>query len=112
MKAPENLNDFKSLIQGMNHRERFVFESANYLKTKYEDSTLKIEVYHTYLRETKNQDRNVTIHLVDFDGKPLMKKAKLLRLWSNDFYEKVFAMLAKESEIDSNKVSNLIEVSE
>lgn len=112
MKAPENLFDLKSLIQGMKHRERFVFESADYLKTKYEDSTLKIEIYHTYLRETKNQDRNVTVHLVDYDGKPLMKKAKLLRLWNDEFYSRVFAMLAKESETNSNKVSKLIELSE
>jgi len=32
---------------------------------------------------------------VDFEGTPLNKKAKLLRLWNADFYKTVYAMLAR-----------------
>lgn len=99
MQKPESLESFIELIKGMKHRERFVFPANSLLKEKYQNKSLSIEIYHTVLFETKLQDRNITIHLVDFEGTPLNKKAKLLRLWNADFYKTVYAMLARGEAI-------------
>jgi hypothetical protein len=97
MKKPASLNEFIQLVNGMNHRERYVFTAHSYLEKKYEQKNLSIEIYHTILFETKLQDRNITVHLVDFEGTPINKKARLLRLWNGEFYKLVYNMLAGES---------------
>ena len=105
MKKPENLESFVSLINGMVHRERFVFPANNALNTKYE-GTCFVEVYNTILLESKNLDRNITIHLVNTSGEILNKKAKLHRLWNMDFFKTVYSMFKTE------KVVELLELSE
>lgn len=102
MKKPASLSEFKSLIDSMEHRERFVFQAKKEVAKRYEQKEAFIEVYNTTLWESKNQDRNITVFLVDFEGTPLVKKAKLHRLWNNDFYLKTYNILAGETE------SNLI----
>lgn len=96
MQKPASLNEFIQVVNGMNHRERYVFPAHSYLEKKFGQKNLSIEIYHTILFETKLQDRNVTIHLVDFEGTPINKKARLLRLWNVDFYKSVYAMLSGE----------------
>lgn len=96
MQKPASLESFIELIQGMKHRERFVFPAHSYLEKKFNQKDLSIEIYHTILFETKLQDRNITIHLVDFEGTPINKKARLLRLWNLDFYKLVYNMFSGE----------------
>jgi hypothetical protein len=96
MKKPLNLESFIELINSMDHRERFVFKANNSVCQKYGENHLFIEVYNTILFESKNLDRNITVHLCLSDGKPISKKAKLHRLWNKEFYSKVFNNIASE----------------
>ena len=96
MKRPENLESFIELINSMNHRERFVFEANNALKRKYNENFLSIEIYNTILFEIEGQPRNITIHLVTLDGSPISKKAKMYKLWNNEFYQTVYSMFSTE----------------
>jgi hypothetical protein len=102
MQKPASLSEFKNLIDGMQHRERFVFPCYARIANKYDQKVVFIEVYNTILWESRNHDRNITVHLVDLDGNALNKKAKLHRLWNEEFYKRVYVMIA-----DSNE-SNLI----
>lgn len=92
MKKSSNINEFANLIDSMKHRERFVFTANNALKNKY-GKDCNIEIYNTILFESRNLDRNITIHLVDEFGDVLMKKAKLYRLWNPDFFNLVYGMI-------------------
>lgn len=112
MQKPENLESFIELINGMKHRERFVFPAHSYLEKKFEQKNLSIEIYHTVLFETKLQDRNITIHLVDFEGTPINKKARLLRLWNLDFYKSVYAMFSGEAIQETSPEREVLELPE
>lgn len=96
MKKPVNLETFIEVIDGMMHRERFVFEANDKLKSKYNETYLYIEIYNTVLFENIGQPRNITVHLVGIDGKPINKKAKLHKLWNKEFYQTVYSMFASE----------------
>lgn len=99
MKTPKNLNEFIDLVDGMHHRERFVFPANNAINNKY-DCTGFVEIYNTVLFESRNLDRNITIHLVDSSGEVLNKKAKLHRLWNQEFFKTVYSMfMAEKSEV-------------
>jgi hypothetical protein len=96
MRKPVNLDAFIELVNSMDHRERFVFEANNSLKSKYNETYLYIEIYNTVLYEKEMHPRNITIHLVSLDGKPIIKKAKMHKLWNKDFYQTVYSMFASE----------------
>lgn len=97
MKKPENLNAFVELVNSMQHRERFVFEANSKLKAKYNEKYLYIELYNTILFEIDGMPRNITIHLVGLDGKPISKKSKMYKLWNAEFYQTVYSMFASEN---------------
>lgn len=98
MTRPEKLENFVALINSMHHRERFVFEAKDATNIKYEQKCY-IEIYNTVLFESKNMDRNITVHLVDFEGNILNKKAKLFRLWNLEFFKSVFSMFKSNVQI-------------
>jgi hypothetical protein len=113
MKKPASLSEFKTLIDNMEHRERFVFQAQKEVSVRYGQKETFIEVYNTTLFESKSQDRNITVFLVDFEGNPLNKKAKLHRLWNMDFYLKIYNNLAGENESDLiHKSSQVLELPE
>ena len=82
MRKPESVSELKSLIESMKHRERFVFD--------LKDGRM-IEVYHTILNDFAG-DRNVCLTIVfdEVDHKP---QNKLLKLWPNSSYEKLFNLI-------------------
>ena len=111
MQKPASLSEFKNLIDGMQHRERFVFTADSRLAKKYNQSAVFIEVYNTILWESKSQDRNITVYLVDSEGNPLVKKAKIHRLWEKDkYYENTYVMLS--NSIETIEVAERAEVLE
>jgi hypothetical protein len=96
MQKPVSLSEFKKVIDGMQHRERFVFPVDKKIVKSDLDRCVAIEVYNTILWESKNLDRNITVYLVDSEGNPLQKKARLHRLWNEDFYQKVYVMIGAD----------------
>lgn len=96
MIKPANIEEFKTLIEGMEHRERFVFLPSSKLKEKNRDIE-GIEIYSTKLYEASTLmgiDTNVKVSFVDLHGKQLPGSAnvinKYLRLWKSSFYQLVF----------------------
>jgi len=109
MQKPSNLNEFIELINSMQHRERFVFPAkASFLK-KYDLESGSIEIYNTILFNSRNHDRNITVYMVDFEGNPVNKKARLHRLWNEEFFKMVYVMLS-DNEQDSKQETKLIEL--
>jgi hypothetical protein len=83
MKKPSNVNELKELIKSMRHRERFVFDSV---------SGGTLEVYYTLLFESRNCDENILFISIDKNGDQT-KKSKLLKLFTNDFWERLYKMI-------------------
>lgn len=101
MQKPETLEAFKTLIDSMEHRERFVFAASDESKGMNEDID-SIEIYTTKLYEqstfSNGLDTNVKVSFVDVCGKQLKGSAycisKYLRLWSPSFYAKTFSYIS------------------
>jgi hypothetical protein len=83
MKKPINVNELKELIKLMKHRERFVFDTVG-------EGTL--EVYYTILFESKTCDENILFVSIDKNGDQT-KKSKLLKLFTEDFWERLYKMI-------------------
>jgi hypothetical protein len=82
MKKPENIQEFKKILNEMQHRERFIFplkEGAS------------LEIYSTRVNDGFG-DKNINLTVIDQDKKhkPLNR---LLKLWENPFYEKIFNLI-------------------
>jgi hypothetical protein len=77
MIAPKTVSELKVLIDGMEHRERFVFNVGH--KT--------VELYNTIL-DNKNADRNICITVLN-QGEIVQTKSKLHRLWKDDSFERL-----------------------
>ena len=83
MEKPKTLQEFKSLLKSMEHRERFVF--------KIRDNKGYLEVYSTYTKEGYGY-MNICLQVVDEDGtgKP---NNKLLKLWSDNYFKQIYELL-------------------
>jgi len=101
MKKPDKIDDFKHLLSDMEHRERFVFNASD-AATDINPDIKYVEIYCTCLYETSTfsngLDRNIKVSFVDICGKQIAGRAysinKYLRLWTDDFYNKIFSFIA------------------
>lgn len=84
MKTPQTLGQFKDLINGMKHRERFVFDLKN---------GGKLEVYHTIKFESWNAPENICLTAID-PGGDKSSLNRLLHLWTDDYFAKIYGLLA------------------
>ena len=99
MKTPKTIEQLATLLTELSHRERVVFPVSNEVKSKFDDA-YAIEVYHTILWNSKYQDRNINIKLVDClgkpierNGKPVVNKSKYLRLFTSDYLQNIHNIL-------------------
>lgn len=87
MEKPKSLPEFIGLIKSMKHRERFVFTCGD---------LAEVEVYTTFLYEQSRRmdvDVNVLIQYNTDDGDALYKRNKLLRLWRECDFVKLYNQL-------------------
>lgn len=87
MEKPKSLQEFVALIKSMKHRERFVFRCGE---------LAEVEVYTTFLYEQSRRmdvDVNVLIQYNTEDGDALNKRNKLLRLWNESDFVKLYNQL-------------------
>lgn len=83
MKAPETIQEFKKMLNSMQHRERFIFNLNNDLGL--------LEVYATITNEGFGE-KNIYLQIVNEEGNQKPKN-KLLKLWSNEYFEQIFKLL-------------------
>jgi plasmid replication initiation protein len=83
MQKPNTSKEFKQLIKNMQHRERFVFKLNN---------GGSLEVYFTILFESKHADENICLTVITQEGAE-SKKSKLLRLFTDDYFEKIYSLI-------------------
>lgn len=100
MRKPESKEAFRSLLESMEHRERFVFPASDISKGMDEDID-SVEIYATKLYEqstfSNGLDTNIKVCFVDVCGKQLKGSkysiCKYIRLWSPRFYDSVFSYI-------------------
>lgn len=83
MEAPISSNELATLVGGMLHRERFVFEPT---------STKIVEVYNAILEQ--NNERNITITVL-LNGEKVQTKSKLYKKWQVDDYERLYKAITQ-----------------
>jgi len=112
MKTPTTITELATLIESLSHRERLVFPVSKELEQQFTDA-YAIEIYHTILWDTKYQDRNINIKLVDCLGKPLkegkrtiLNRSKYLRLFTDSYLESIFSILEGNIETEKNGIEN------
>lgn len=112
MKTPKTTAELAQLLNELSHRERVVFPVSEDVKNKIPDA-YAIEVYHTILWNSKHQDRNINIKLVDCLGKPLeenkkpiVNKSKYLRLFTNDYLKNIHDILGGDYSSESLAIEN------
>ena len=112
MKTPNSIQDLANLLDSLSHRERAVFPVSKELENKFNDA-YAVEIYHTILWDTKYQDRNINIKLVDCFGKPLkegtrtvLNRSKYLRLFTDKYLESIFSILEGNIETEKNGIEN------
>ena len=97
MKMPEGINELKTLIDSMKHRERFCFNASKEIKDQ-NDEIYTVEIYATEVEGNlyNGIDTNIKISLMNILGKQVGKNAinKYLRLWSDKYYNNVLTYLA------------------
>ena len=82
MRKPKNVNEFKELIESMQHRERFVFDLKK-------DSGI-LEVYSTMTNEGFG-DQNISLKLIS--EKDNLTRNRLLKNWDSQYYKQIFELL-------------------
>jgi len=88
MKKPETIEQFKSLIKSMNHRERFVFPYA-----EQDQQMESVEIYAALVDGgSRGEVMNITTTIVDILGKPVGKNklSKYLPLWNENWWDTVY----------------------
>jgi len=111
MKAPTNVNELRTLLTSMDHRERFVFPATKQLKDQFHDLE-SIEVYATTLFEVKGQPTNINIKAVTIDGKlapykgdgSTLNKSKYLRLFTPSYYESILSIIEGTYKEEHNQI--------
>lgn len=83
MQKPNSVEELKKLIKSMDHRERFIFDIKN---------GGKLEIYYTLLFESRNCDENICFTVIDKNGDS-SKRNKLLKLFTNDLWVRLFEMM-------------------
>jgi len=110
MKAPETLQDFTNLINGMVHRERFVFNNPT-PDPDGEDCLCEIYAATIWGSPLGEDSMNITTTFTDNTGKCArggMRIAKLRKLWrckydGKTWYERVFIMITEGTEKKGKK---------
>jgi len=110
MKTPKSITELATLITSLSHRERLVFPVSKELEKQF-NGAYAVEIYHTILWDTKYQDRNINIKLVDCLGKPIkegkttiLNKSKYLRLFTDSYLKSVFSILEGNIETEKNSI--------
>jgi len=107
MKKPQTIQDFKNLINNMEHRERLLFQT---------NEGLMLEIYFTIVSDFKdmfnpkfNDNLNVKIYK-DYNGKTekiAFNKSSYLRLLRNETIQTYFDMIKENAiRIDAQKMIN------
>ena len=104
MKTPTTTTELTTIIQNLNHRERVCFRITKDMQTKFEYAHF-IEVYSTILFDSKYQDININIKLVDALGKPLkdlngktiLNRSKYLRLFTADYLDSIMSIIEHDT---------------
>ena len=113
MKKPNSVHELATLLESMAHRERLVFPCAKSVEGRFSEA-YAVEIYHTELFDSKYNDRNINIKLVDIlgkplkgdNGKPILNKSKYLRLFDGNFMQDLYNIL----EGDYSSENKAIEV--
>ena len=90
MQTPQTVQGFKTLVKNMTHRERFVFplkKGGN------------IEVYHTIKFESPKAPENICLTVIDENGNKETTINRLLNLWSDSYFQKIYDLLAPAKEV-------------
>lgn len=114
MIKPNSVNELATLLDSLAHRERVVFPVSESVKQQLNnDDVYAVEVYHTVLWNSKHQDRNINIKLVDILGKPieengkaLVNKSKYLRLFTPSYLQNVYNILGGDFSAERKALAN------
>jgi len=88
MEKPESIEQFKSMVKSMRHRERACFD--------YSDQTNEmhtVEIYATDVDGFHGLETNINVSIVNILGKREGESnslSKYLRLWNDQWFGKVY----------------------
>jgi hypothetical protein len=92
MRSPKTFDEFKTLIHGMTHRERFVFEIEN----PNDEEGAEIEIYLTIRRDGSEPKSNLFYQWRDSLGEyrqGMNKGNKLLSLVTDSYLQTIYSWI-------------------